>query len=257
MNLEQIYYCCVPDCNEVNNQHNIEDDPDFAYDNEPYGFYHLRYESSCREAGDSLAVGQDETDMDNEDRIQEYAADIGADEVSCTNTFDPNDWTYDGVINYSDFAVFSRAWLSSDPNTYPPPKDPNDEYLWYVKRWGFQADMNNDSCVDLADLELFLDNWLWQACWRENYIEMFCMISGSGEILPMSVPMSESLYSAQSLRAEFVQNVYESTPAEQVESIAEIKGFLDTLLKEENSENRKSVLEVMAVIEGWLKEIER
>ena len=109
--------------------------------------------------------------------------DIGADEVSCTDTFDPNDWTYDGVINYGDFAILSRAWLSCDPNVYG--YDPDYDYIWYVKRWGFQADMNKDSCVDILDLIEFCDpsdpnNWLWEACWRESYVAVYCMMDGGG-----------------------------------------------------------------------------
>ena len=256
---EQIYYCCVPDCNEINNQHNIPGLPDFTYNFEPYGYYHIRYESPCRNAGDSSVVGQDETDMDNEDRIQEYQVDIGADEVSCTNTWHENDWTYDGVINYGDYAILSRVWLSCDPNTYPPPKDPEDEYIWYVMRWGFMADMNQDSCVDLADLILFCDpdNWLWTACWREDYMDAWGMKDVAGEgMLTSTIVMAESFCSTQPLRAESVRLDYESTPAELAQNITDILGFLDTVLEKDNPENKEGILEIKAVLEGWLKEVE-
>lgn len=62
--------------------------------------------------------------------------------------------------------------------------DPNDEYIWYEKGWGPLADMDDDLDVDLADFEIFCDpnHWLWQACWRSDYVEYGMMMATGGGV---------------------------------------------------------------------------
>ncbi len=254
------WYCCLTDPNHLSppitdpysdGYGNIKTNPSFAYNYPVYGYFHLNWDSPCRDRGDSWDYPNEE-DMDGRDRVYGSYVDIGADEIDCEDTSDPNDWNGDGTINYGDFTILSRSWLSCDPNVYEG--DQEDEYIWYTEGWGFQADRNNDSCVDLDDLELFLDNWLWEACWRDNYMAVYCMMGGSGGMM-MAMPTSESLYSAQSLQTESVQSVYEPSLAEQTENIKLILKFLDTVLEEDNPENEKGVLEIKAILEDWLDEI--
>lgn len=196
-------YCCIQDCNEIPTNSNFNDTPDFVYDFEPYGYYHIKYESPCRNAGDNTYVGQDEADMDDEIRTQETIVDIGADEVACEDTWHEDDWTYDGVINMEEFSIFSVAWLSHDPNDpvcHPNHQDyvsdPNDpDYISQAAKdnWNpicnLEVSGSSEYAIDLGDLASFCDNWLWEACWRENYVAvMYGMSGGGGESMMMAAP---------------------------------------------------------------------
>jgi len=202
---KQINYCCIPDCNDVNPRNNINDEPVFAYSKAPYGFYHLRYGSPCRNSGSNTGVGYDEMDLDNTDRIAESTVDIGADEVSCPETYDPNDWTYDGTINLEEFTIFSSAWESHDPNTPGLTTDPNfigypnyvapDTLARWRIRWNPKCNLDTDGgseyAIDMEDLEVFLYNWLWRACWYDDYsLVMYGQsYTGGGEQMMMSIPI--------------------------------------------------------------------
>ena len=51
---------------------------------------------------------------------------------------------------------------------------------------------NSAYTIDLADLAAFCEDdpqvWLWEACWRDNYVEMYGM-TGGGESMMMASPM--------------------------------------------------------------------
>ncbi len=98
------YYCCIYDPNSQSStpdgNGNITCDPNFVYDSEPYGYYHIKYESYCRNAGDNNAVETGDVDMDDETRTQESIVDIGADEVACEDTWNPNDWKLSQNLNF-------------------------------------------------------------------------------------------------------------------------------------------------------------
>ncbi|MBL7214766.1 MAG: right-handed parallel beta-helix repeat-containing protein [Phycisphaerae bacterium] len=240
-------YCCIQDCNEIPANSNFNDAPDFVYSVEPYGYYHIKYESPCRNGGDSGSY-TNETDMDGEPRVAD-----------------------DGVINFSDFTFLSRSWLSRDPNDPSIITDPNFssdpdyadpatlarwEQAWFP--WGKKSNLDDDYDVDLSDFELFCDNWLWQACWRENYMAMYPdqsgMSGGGGDMFMEMLPMSEPFYSAQSLQVESIP-VSEPTPQEEAATINDILDFLNALLEEESPENEEQILEMIAVLEDWLAEI--
>ncbi|MCK5000295.1 MAG: right-handed parallel beta-helix repeat-containing protein, partial [Anaerohalosphaera sp.] len=158
------YYCCIYDPNNAptsvpDSDGNITCEPDFVYDSEPYGYYHIKYESDCRNGGDNTCVGQDETDMDDEPRIADDAydiVDVGADEVDCEDTYDPNDWTYDGVINLEEFAIFAVAWAGHDlndpvcdPNHLDYVSDPNDpDYISAEQKEAWDPYFNFDAAGD-------------------------------------------------------------------------------------------------------------
>ena len=82
------------------------------------------------------------------------------------------------------------------------------------------------------------------------------MMSGGGGGMLMMAPMSEPLYSAQAVQAEPFQPAYELTLEEEAENIAQILDFLSTLLEEESPENEQAILEMIAVLEEWLEEID-
>jgi uncharacterized repeat protein (TIGR01451 family) len=238
------WHCCLTDPNNLDQpisdpprdaRWNIRTNPGFAYPYPVYGYFHLAADSPCIDKGEPNAIGPNETDIDGDDRDGDGLVDIGADEVTCEDTINPNDWNGDGVINYEEFAILSHAWLSCDPNSpaYPNPNnpDPNDSYIWYVQRWGFLTDMNKDSCVDLADLDLFMANWLWEACWRENYMEVWGVTSGSQELMMMSMMTDFEVYPSM---AGYDVSVEEKTIEQQILDLEEIIEFLEKIWLEES-----------------------
>ncbi len=153
---------------DPNNPTNIFCDPCFAYDDETLGNFHLSANSPCIDEGDNTNVITGETDIDNEDRINDTYVDMGADEyyscdsgISCTL-----DYNADGVVNLKEFALFEKAWHNYDPATN---SDPNENY-------DTRCDLDNDQYIDLDDLMIFVDStnaetfgyWLWQACWYDS-----------------------------------------------------------------------------------------
>jgi hypothetical protein len=161
------YNCCIADCNEVNN--NFNDAPGFAYTTEPNnlpvaGNYHLVWNSPCVDTGDSDEY-TDEMDIDGESRVYGIRVDRGADEVTCTDTSNPNDWNSDGVIDLYEFSVFFSAWLSqaggNDPNWNPA--------------CNLDATGSSEYVIDLADFKVFSESWLWTACWRTDLLEQQAM----------------------------------------------------------------------------------
>ena len=241
-------YCCIEDCNEIATNSNFNDAPGFVYDSEPSGYYHIKYDSPCRNAGDeNTSPGINEVDMDNEPRIADDAydiVDVGADEVDCEDTNDPNDWTYDGVINYFEFAIFAAAWTSHDPND--PVCDPNSNdynpnafdpnHTDYIspeqkEAWGpyFNFDAAGDSqyVIDVADLAVFLDNWLWEACWHGNYSEVMYAMGGGGSAM-MAMPASMSTATLQPAAIE------EVSIADQIFELEDCIEFLEQVWLEDS-----------------------
>ncbi|MCK5001141.1 MAG: right-handed parallel beta-helix repeat-containing protein, partial [Anaerohalosphaera sp.] len=214
-------YCCIEDCNEIATNSNFNDEPGFVYDSEPFGYYHIKYDSPCRNAGDNSALGTGEVDMDNEPRIADDAydiVDVGADEVDCEDTNDPNDWTYDGVINYEEFAIFANSWekTSTDPNW----QDTHSNY-------NFDNSGSSANVVDVADLAIFLDNWLWEACWHGNYSEVMYAMGGGGSAM-MAMPASMSTATLQPAAIE------EVSIADQIFELEDCIEFLEQVWLEDS-----------------------
>jgi hypothetical protein len=222
---------------------NFSGEPGFAYDHEPYGFYHLNLDSECRNAGDNSFVEQDEVDMDGDVRIADMVVDIGADEVSCEDTSHEMDWTADGVINYEEFTLISAAWLSHDPND--PACDPNDPgYIsdpndpGYVDsgdklRWNSTCNLDDDYDIDLDDLMIFADSengyWLWQACWRDSQSFGFLYaVSGmSNSAIPEGTLSIDSVSKATSIRSN--QDLFTKSLRQQIFEAQDNLNWLETL----------------------------
>jgi hypothetical protein len=233
------YNCCIQDCNELNTT-NINDEPGFAYTTEPnnlpvVGNYHLAWNSPCVDTGDSDEY-TDELDMDGEPRIDGTSVDRGADEAcSCDqdltedDIFNLQDWNADGLVNLEEFSVFSSAWLTEDTNIYFNPL----------------CDLDTDDDIDLADLVIFSDpdNWLWQACWKQNLYEMYStysMMSGGENMLVLSgtegmmqsMSMDRSLITSPTLGV-VTHPVDKTTIVEQLLTLNECVEFLDKIWLEE------------------------
>jgi hypothetical protein len=181
-------YSCITDPNDPDGvdpnastpdqyNHNITCDPNFSYDHPQYGYYHLDPGSYCVDAGNDSVVdpnGFGEYDIDSDDRIFGDHVDMGADEVACDDVSNPLDWTADGIVNLHDFYFISAAWFTQDPCAPWEPTDPD-----LIDNWDSRCDLDGDYMVDIDDLALFCEEWLWQACWRNSDIWMMGMGGGA------------------------------------------------------------------------------
>ena len=174
-----IAYSCVQECTEVNN--NINDNPEFAYKVDPLGApdplnYHLSAISECIDSGNPNLTYDDQVDYDNEDRVYGTRVDRGADEVytcdgehSEDDYFNALDTNADGIVNLIEYQPIAEAWLSMDPNDPRWVSDPNFADPNSVAKWNKKANLDDtgDSqyIIDIADLTVYLENHLWQACW--------------------------------------------------------------------------------------------
>lgn len=196
-NLSGDVYNCSPtySCfdNGTSGTDNIAVDPNFAHCNPDLYNYHLSEGSSCIDAGDNTDVEPDETDIDGQNRIYEdYIVDMGADEFTCSDICNALDLNGDGIINLTEYHLFSQSWLSHDPDE-PGLGDPNDAENWNSE-CNFNDTGDSQYVIDVNDLAVFANNWLWRACWLDGGAwEMMGRGSGGCEGMMMSMPMTEFL----------------------------------------------------------------
>jgi hypothetical protein len=150
---------------------------------------------------DPCADYDNETDIDGEPRINNGRADIGADEIYVPKAnFDGNE-----IVNFLDFALWAPYWLSGEPN------EPN-----------FSLDGDND--VDIDDLALFCDDWLWVAPWSELYgQDMEQAQSGSGDMVSGNFTETSIVFteepSADSVEEQPSESIDEPFSDEQIQSM--------------------------------------
>jgi hypothetical protein len=202
-------YSCIQDCNNLNGNINIA--PGFAYTIDPNHVmpypdnYHLAIDSPCIDNGNSdLVTDPNAKDIDREDRIYGSGVDRGADEVySCDDdlteddVYNALDWNADGIVNYSEFDLLAQNYLLRDPNDPAIITDPNfvgdpdyaspDDLQKWSDNWNRYYDFNDDYIVSFGDIAIFLDEWLWVACWRQAEIDMAMAMGG---VESMMMPMS-------------------------------------------------------------------
>jgi hypothetical protein len=265
------YYCCIQDCNEPTGTTNFNDEPGFAYEVNPAGApdpnnYHLTYNSVCKDKGNPSLSYSGQVDIDGEGVDRKYGTyvDVGADEVySCDepltedDIYNALDWNADGIVNLPEFFKFSCAWLSHDPNDPAWLSDPN---LVDPNNAGWNACCNLDDTgdsayvIDLDDFALFYDEWLWWACWYDDYSEAWGM--------SMAMGGSESLLSGESL---LTMESPEAVPVEKTieEQLEEAQWVIERLEKiwEEDENLREAVdkkvwKDFMDKIYEWLGELE-
>ncbi|HPD47769.1 MAG TPA: hypothetical protein P5279_14225 [Anaerohalosphaeraceae bacterium] len=176
-------FCCIQDCNTLGTT-NFNDEPGFAYQVDPNGApdpnnYHLRADSICIDRASPFLdyIGQVDIDGEGLDRKYGDYVDVGADEVyDCFDDYlsdadvrNDRDFDADGLVNLVDFSVFSHAWLSRSPYEYGDPNlaDPN-----AIAKWNTECNLadtgSSQYVIDLADLTMFVEDWLWIACWRTD-----------------------------------------------------------------------------------------
>jgi parallel beta-helix repeat protein len=136
--LNNVNYCYLQ--NAHSGYRNFVADPCFVNPNSPYDL-HIKWNSPCRNKGDSNGIPPDETDIDGEGRINGIV-DIGADEYYRSPDFNKN-----GIVDFKDFAVLALTWLKGAGNG------------------GFNeiCDLADDNIINVGDLELFCQNWLMQS----------------------------------------------------------------------------------------------
>jgi len=179
-------YSCITDPNDPDGvgqgastpdeNGNIRCDPNFSYEFGKYGYYHLDPGSDCVDGGNDSVVdpnGFGEYDIDGDERIVGDHVDMGADEVACDDVSNPLDWTADGIVNLHDFYFISAAWFTQDPCAPWEPTDPD-----LIDNWDSRCDLDGDYIIDIDDLALFCDEWLWQACWFNDDTWMMMGMDG-------------------------------------------------------------------------------
>ncbi|MBN1982354.1 MAG: right-handed parallel beta-helix repeat-containing protein [Chitinivibrionales bacterium] len=110
--------------------------------------YHLQWDSPCIDFCTDPGYDTNDVDFDGEARQMGAAVDAGADEVGPKQA----DFSRNGRIDLEDFAVLAAAWQTIPANLH-----------WYVL-----CDLLRDDSIDLYDLEILADDWLWQASWFES-----------------------------------------------------------------------------------------
>ncbi len=173
-------YCDIEDSNGsgdnwhlklgIDGGENIDEDPLFYDPNDPND-YHLGPNSPCIDAGTNTPIGGlPTTDIDGEDRVIDgdgdgnSIVDMGADEYDYRDA----DFNNDGTVNFIDYAIFANAWQTDNPD--------------------FSLDDDND--VDMNDLSLFVEDWLWIAGWTKTFA------AGYGQSMSQGFGLMEALYQA-------------------------------------------------------------
>jgi len=271
---DRIYYSCIYDPNSddlnLDDNDNFSANPKFAY-HDPNNV-HLAYDSPCKDRGNPDLSYDDQVDMDSEDRKVGEDVDVGADELySCDEYYSEDDfynaldWNADGVVNMYEFSEFSSAWLSHDPNdpawiSDPNLVDPGDSAAWSVK-CNLDDTGNSEYVIDLADLVVFASEtpWLWEACWRDNYIEMYGMMRGGGESMFGLGGGQEMMESTPAGFEDEEQSVYANMSKQElalfVKGIYELIEQLEIWI-EEDLEDTGSAMEIIDHLEAMLVEIQ-
>ncbi len=170
---------------EADPNSNIKCDPLFAYPYDPNysDFYdlHLSIESPCKELGLTSAVDiVNELDIDGSYRLEDDDVDMGADEISCWDTFSIYDINLDSRINMYEFAGMAATWLLNGPTDWNP------DYNW--------ADTGSSAnIIDMDDFSILADNWLWRPCYITNS-SMSDMVAAMAMASPMTMSLESTSY---------------------------------------------------------------
>jgi len=175
--------------------------------------FHLDPNSPCIDTGDLAFNDSNGTDIDGECRIvfgkTALRVDMGADEFYWPKA----DFDRDEIVNFIDYALWAAAWQTNNP----------------------AKSLDGDSDVDIFDLELFCDDWLWVAPWSPLY-EFLANQPGSGSMVTQSSP-------------EPVALVYQMPAPAVVEVPAAVE---EPVVSEEPAEPQPMTIEELV---DWLDEI--
>ena len=175
--------------------------------------FHLDPGSPCKDQGADLDE-PGEQDVDGDARHTGGGVEMGADEICCADVSHLRDWNADGAVNLPDLTVLGRAWLTIQPGHT---NDPNN-----CIGWDARCDFNEDHCVDLRDLNLLCDDWLWRACWRPEEAGggMLGMgLGGAGEGTLAALSAGASLSASQTATTALARTA--STIASDIDQLEE------------------------------------
>jgi alpha-tubulin suppressor-like RCC1 family protein len=91
-----------------------------------------------------------ESDIDGEDRTRNGQTDIGADEFCWPSA----DYNFDEIVNFFDFSMLA----DSDVDIYDLALFA-DDWLW-TSHWGNKYDLNNDNIINFTDESILASSWL-------------------------------------------------------------------------------------------------
>jgi len=166
-------YCCIEGGFQWGTEI-IDSDPCFVKSD--VNNFHLKPISDCKNAGDPNADYTGEMDIDGEPRVADGRAEIGGDEVYWPKA----DYDVNEIVNFVDFAFLAGSW--EDINAP-------------------DISLDNDNDVDIDDLAIFCDDWLWIAPWSDLYaayygdsedMGMYMMFGGPAGLSGMVPTISES-----------------------------------------------------------------
>jgi hypothetical protein len=127
--------------------------------------FHLDPNSPCIDTGDPDFNDFNDTDIDGECRRvfgkTELRVDMGADELYWPKA----DYNRDGIVDFNDFAALANKWKMPDAG----------------------ISLDDDNNVDIYDLDLFCNDWLWVAPWSPLY-EFLANQPDSGSMVTQSSP---------------------------------------------------------------------
>ena len=146
----KVNYCLLQHSHSGNG--NITGDPCFM---NPLDIndLHIADTSQCKNAGDPNGSYGSETDIDGESRVCYGRVDIGGDEYYWSKA----DYNKDEIVDFNDFAALANKWKIQDAN--------------------ISLDANSD--VDIYDLDLFCNDWLWEAGWTQG--QWMMAMAGDGD----------------------------------------------------------------------------
>jgi len=146
-------FSCIKDGDS--GDHNIYTDPCFMNIETNPNDFHISAVSPCKDKGDANDIPSGETDIDGEARIMYGKVDMGADEYY----WSPADFDLSGLVDFIDYAILANVFRRCDTN---------------VEKYN----LDDNNCIDLADLDLFCDDWLWEPSWESGWM---MAMGGGGE----------------------------------------------------------------------------
>ena len=238
---------------------NIDGDPNFPPFVAGVDDYHLDPCSACIDAGDPNGKYGSERDIDKHFRVLDgdgvdgKRVDMGADEYcneTSSNDADFNgDGVADGVVNYIDFAIFAKAWLSYGPYSE---SDPN------THNWNEECDISEpaDNVIDANDLIVFAEEWLWMSCEGMKDIPMMEMMMGMGKMMGMESMLTSETTTLTPATQQQISKAQPQAEPSFAEQIEQIKELLDWLYEVKDTIDEKTWLSFVTSLEEMLKELE-
>jgi len=234
---------------------NIDGDPNYPPFVEGVDDYHLDPCSACIDAGDPNGSYGGERDIDKHFRVlngngENYnkRVDMGADEYCNQGSDNDADFNEDSIVNYIDFAIFGKAWLSEQGDG----------------NWNPDCDISEitDDVIDANDLIVFAQEWLWMTCEEMEGIPMEMMMGMGGGMGRMMGMESVLISATATAKAATQQQISEAQPQDEPsveEQIAQAKRSLNFWLREdvrEGMEDKELWLRIVTDLEERLKELE-